>query len=1520
MGNNYGPGTSRVLSPIARQFLDVIWQQGKPPLDAELNLLQDLASNWQQILVSRGTPSGWLGNETNNSAALITNPTWSNWWRFGRQRTGESQAVEWAVVNGWLIPVTGTLTGTPPGSPDNVDTYNVVAMNPPPNNAGDTRIDFVFLEAWLARVPPNPSSLNKPSVSAIYTYGNVLGGMSYLADDIQDPSIGFETTERVQLQYRIRVVPGIVGLSTNPDGFDPTTVFGQGTSASPTTYTFSNMRSALGDPGLWRAGDGNTSNTLATVDGYTYAIPLSAVFRRNASAWNGDPSQNLNGGFNRNPLAVDATGFKTFSTVPQIASTLSATSTSATLVSATNIPLPATPSTPVLIKIGDEYMTYSAITGTTLGGLTRGVNGSRAEQHVANSTITVISGRPDGLFSDQIARTDLLDLRHVVNPNGFDYESVLAQGLDRLLRGNLQGTWKRSGAGPQGPFVNYQDKISSSSASLGINKLDAPDNIRMIFSDAATMQKVEMVIDPTSATPPASVADATYSLTIAANQTFRGVGNTASTFGPNDIIVFPVSSLKTGVSGGDADQIRWVFDSLHTAVTLRIDGQTAPIPNTLYTVVGSSSVGGATPSSPGVSNVTNNSGLIEITTSFPHGLVTNQIVKITGVVGVSAANAIWTVTVIDPTHFTLNGSSFSGAYTSGGYIQGPNLTPNDDLWVIFAAGFPATSNNIYVTLNVMYGAGRGLARRPTSVQNITFTTPSTELLLNPVGAPASNIPVNTSWVLLWSKYRNTPYRMNLPVTTSTYADLGSKSVVIQPFRQIIWPATATTIDGTAANVSTQAAVVTSSTGATSGGTTFTDSSAPFTSGMVGYALQLGSGPQPGRYTIKAYSSSTSVTLDRPVATGSGLIYTVNVAQGLMPLKAQDGVTPKWTTTDPLQIFSGNTDNPNTRNVYITLPRSFVPNWGEVDVPILHGDNSTFNEGINFMLLSNKGATPPVGSSNYVSYASLGGLTWAVFSTTNYATPTPGPATYNTKYLVGGLEFAGMQFFSDTRNLGRQGLQLPPFYGIARLFAVYEAGDYKLNGSAYNGPDRTARGAGATNLLRQDNSTATFWIEIDQDGDSTFILNANSIDITRSTVNPIANFAAGNYIIEASVFGFDRSAFDISQECRIVLSRNRTQAINAGSDNSANINLPIAGPTSVLPGPATATDSMLVNYSRTPYQGDPWGSQTNYIDVQQALGPLQTATAYQLDSTELTQSALTRPNQKALQVLASVGFATTLGTGRYAGDSPIGANQRLQTGSLPMDFRNVGIENFLQYPPTSSTQPRPNVLTGFIPSPPEVATDYLGATERLPLGALFRDKDFRGEPLTNLSALNVFPDIGEGVLFSNLTSSTVYEQTAAVLDTATSATGNAGAVIAQVDGEPTNYSLLVNYRVNRGGSAFTVSGPNPGGEVGTLHPVVISPSGTTNVLQGRAYLVRNMPTSVGAQEVSAGNELMMLVVTTVQRLTDSNPHAGIVQISTNGSLEGYSAADLYRLDGHPITNDNVRLDTNPATITLSQRAV
>ncbi len=569
MTKNYGTGVSRVLEAAQSQFTNVIFQQGKPPRDSEFVLLSDLAQEARQSLLSQSVPSGWIGSGVQDHDAFLTSPAWSNWFRFGQQRSGELKAIQWAAVNGWLIPVTGTQTGTPPGAPSNADTWNRVTLSPPPSTSGGGRIDFVFLEVWQARLPPNPSSLNKPSSTSVYRYGNVEGGYSFLADDMVDPALGFETTQRLQLQYRIRVVTGLVGLQSYPDGFDPANVKARGAAATDTAFSFTNMRQALGDPGLWRAGDG-TSNALGTVDGYSYAVPLCGVFRRNSVAWDGDPGQNLNGGFNRNPSAVDRTGWKTFSTVATLASSVTAGQTTLTLASATSIALPLTPLTPVFIKVGDEIMSYSAITGVTVS-VSRGMLGSKAEAHPTGASVTLVAGRPDGLFADQIAKTDVLDLRHIVNPNGFDYSTLLDEALGQLLRGDLRANWKRSGGGPQGSFVAYQDKISSSTAALGVTKLDSPDNIRQVWSDASYLQPVEFIATPNSG----DISTLSFDLGLTGTRTFAS----ALQFSPGDVLTIPIAQFKSTVAGSDADQIQFPNISAleQPVVKVRIAGAAADL-------------------------------------------------------------------------------------------------------------------------------------------------------------------------------------------------------------------------------------------------------------------------------------------------------------------------------------------------------------------------------------------------------------------------------------------------------------------------------------------------------------------------------------------------------------------------------------------------------------------------------------------------------------------------------------------------------------------------------------------------------------------------------------------------------------------------------------------------------------------------------------------------------------------------------------------------------------------------------
>jgi hypothetical protein len=173
-----------------------------------------------------------------------------------------------AWVDGMKVVVQGT---------NSADENNVIILPAPPSLSN--RVDFVFLEVWRKLITPD---------DVIYTHGNVLyGGVNY-PNDLIDPAVNVETSLRIQVQYRIRVAP--TDIESYPEGFDPNRVFAQGPLSNPLSCSSAAFVQVPGDPGLWRAGVGDSASqtSLQTVDGYTYAIPMFAVARRNTSAYNSE--------------------------------------------------------------------------------------------------------------------------------------------------------------------------------------------------------------------------------------------------------------------------------------------------------------------------------------------------------------------------------------------------------------------------------------------------------------------------------------------------------------------------------------------------------------------------------------------------------------------------------------------------------------------------------------------------------------------------------------------------------------------------------------------------------------------------------------------------------------------------------------------------------------------------------------------------------------------------------------------------------------------------------------------------------------------------------------------------------------------------------------------------------------------------------------------------------------------------------------------------------------------------------
>ena len=310
---------------------------------------------------------------------------------------------------------------------------------------------------------------NKPTDDTIYIHGNVLSpsGVS-LPDNLVDPVLNVESTQRVQVQYRLRAYGDValgINPKTQPDGFSNTAVLAQGTQVAPVAlYPFvpadNSTIAALSDAtaygfvdnGLYIAGDGSSAaaTALGTADGFVYAIPVCMVFRRNDAALTGgfDPTINANGG----------------------------------------------------------------ISGTHAGFANTHLSGAGPVAIAAGT-----SDRPDGLFCDWIASPDVLDLRRHVTPPGYDFASELRYQTQSLLdQTNL--TWQvdasdmgtiASGSGGQSVTPVVCDEIARSTdpaAGIAGTRINTFDHIARRFGSQSVVERAMFEILPNAGPYPPGFA------------------------------------------------------------------------------------------------------------------------------------------------------------------------------------------------------------------------------------------------------------------------------------------------------------------------------------------------------------------------------------------------------------------------------------------------------------------------------------------------------------------------------------------------------------------------------------------------------------------------------------------------------------------------------------------------------------------------------------------------------------------------------------------------------------------------------------------------------------------------------------------------------------------------------------------------------------------------------------------------------------------------------------------------------
>ena len=1457
-----GGGVSRVVPADDYQWTEVVWQQRKPPLDSELHLCERVASSDAREMARVETPSGFVLGNPNPEVDFGFDPTWSNLFTLG-----QATSTLTAIVDGRRVPLAAS------NSISSTDLRSWVRLPPPGNSP---RIDFVFLEVFRALISPNPSTTNKPAVDKVYRWGNTLYGGTQLDDLIVDPAIGLSTTRRVQLQHRLRVV-SLAGstLARNPDGFLDSAVLAQGTTTAPIAgmpYCLSSD-----DPGLWLAGfSGGTpvsrmlprgtaalpTNGLGTTDGWSMAVPVCAVYRRARGAYD-IPNDGKGNATDRNPLATSPTD----ATIYADACELSAGVTRLVLV------LPVTHTTTAglpptgTVRIDDELIRYTGVgAGPSLTGCTRGYGGTVARLHLSGASVALVAGdhysdgttRPDGLFADQIRAEDVVDLRHAVSPTGFNHEGLLRGGLTKLLAGDLRTVAKgdTQDSSCHGTLVLSGDRfVQAGSGDLpGVTEvLGSPDGIRSVWSDASVIhRRVVTPLRPHSAQVNVLGGGAPVNIVAPAWEN-NGIEvyilnqQAINRFTSGDLLRVKINSCRNSIGTTDR-AVRFVSPGY-----VERGGTPKAYPDS------ATWDGGLTYTDPGGRLVEENLVTLQLDGDFE--VTATDTYRLTSYVKVAAANTEQLLTRVVP---------FDEGLAN-------NLT------YALSGGFPAAA--------IPAVALRDARFYPTSDMLIVL---GDHLL-----APGSDWPLASG----------------APTFDSSYRAFLSLSLVWGPGRGLTKVAEEV-FDVSFSGLSSDLLLGPKGRLAPRAAGEFPDMP---TDGTFAWPAESGEIPvlsggyaDPGSKTlvIRPWQETTLDPLQTVVVSQFQIVTPV---PGPTEFPNKDLVDPLdlWLDTTCVRVPRDMLPLPSTRRLYMGIDVPMLPVVPRTEAVYNGG---VFSCGLNCFLQGrgNPGGTDP---NPDLLDTQEGGIEWTKL-TTHTLVAMPVVAAYNRSVGAGvGNKEVGTRIVTVAQTpWAGAGIQFPPYYGPSRIWAVYEVSDFVANGTITDltpGNKREVRvdyETRAANLLRDDLLEVPLWFWEDSAGDGTFVLDASALDLTKSPV-PIADFTLGKYVIEATIFGFGRGFLTGNGGMDPGILAVRT---NAGVTPAAPLWLNRKTNDDVLlvlPGPARAdapiqwNGEMTAVYSRRVYQGDPHLEPVDRAGT--SAGPID-PTAYGTILTTIPSSAMGLLEPTCYEVLASVYFFDTAGTGRLSGM----LTEEYETRD---PFYERWADTWV-----STTDDPPVNLCGSTSTGTYLHTKAAGSTERLPLGRLFLDMDFSGQVVSvngqvaqiglHLSSNGNPPTLGLGQSSrTGLLRSPLLLSPGEVLVYSRGSNSDA----------PTGY-----FRTRRGGSLMVGHGPLAGGPVtldlGLFAPAEDDSAITTSTpyLGGVALLVRCLPEidPSSGTVIHPGGELQMIVATMSlkKQITRNTP----LFLGPTGFGEGLSAAEVYRIPGHPLlaaptyTVDPLAIDIAP----------
>ena len=1290
---------SRTLNAEGTQYQNVIWQAGKPPLDSELNLVGQIAKQNLQDLVKAQAHSGVLIDPRSSDRDYIFRDLWSNYFKVKSFS---------AVVNGQVV---------------NVEELEIKLPPPPPSGS---RVDFVFLEVWNSIISAENSGLvdNKPSPTEIYQNGNVAGSVS-LSDELVDGLVGFETTKRVQTQYQIRVVSS-VDLKASPEGMSSPLVTAVGPTDGSANVAFSHVEGDAGLWVAEVNDDYLSENKIYGIPLCSVFRRNEEPYRDVSNAGGPNQNGSVNrkpsssSSQDASPLvlaSLDSSLSRDFLGAFTLSNLEGSELSDLDLFSGV---------TSRFFVIGSglskEIIKASSIdlNTNTITIEQRGVAGTQAKYHSSGVRIRLHNSRPDGKFADEVHPEDILDMRHATTLGEWDYQSLLESSVADLLFGELKSTFKQNSINSycQGTTIEEVSYLSSV-ASNRTHQMDYPNGFRDTWSDASVPQMgLTLYLNPVVS------RDANGLSTVNLNVSSQNEWEIGPDLSPSAFLFDGATPLQTssllfltldgsldnlgyGIKGNSIQDkgIRFISPRENGSVNLKkrppfiIEQLGSEHENISYPTFVSNfekpfivlgrnrgtesfvtSVSDPDKNNHNYTVLYKKSAFNESVMSDVQGAVSDEYDQVLAVklnsnplnaedmALVSPFNSnlylgdesnLYAVVYGDPTQGSKNNGvykviSLNSYFMSSDYYIDKNLTPwnpsagiadtfilepidnigdrdgllddgisltiefrsqemtefDDDICIAVTEGSGTilnTNNEFQLSVSVLYPPALGAtANVPKNIHKIGITAPNREHLLN--NAPSDLDVANTSEIPLVSGEINLPVKNHI----SLWNRLPSSSLPVG------W-ADASKLGGNIIN-------------------------------------------EEADRESEVFKDEGSKTLVlRPYQKKQVLVHQHESVQSLIPANYSNG-----DLVDGASLFL-------STGAYV-IPEALVPRFGRQDIP-LHtrtSSSDSFLNGLNHIFVDKTSSSDPV-------FNIVGGIS-------NQGTPGVEPLLFDTQGVYGkydqtlsNVNAIGVRkreeggqvnsrtnpIYAPTSDFGTnlQGIELPPYYGVVRVYGIYERSAYLQhivgagNTSGHNADRITQIDAvlngDCPNLLRTD--TSSFTLYINQNGGNldinnslyedahTYILTEHSIDITRiPTYNETLAFKDFDYVVEAVVFGFSDGF--ISNNRNVLVRRfNGAGTVRNAADVSR---IPVD---SVIPFAPPLGSKISVAYKRSVYQGDPFFTKgINLLDNTDQTLPYGRKSVSDLQLGSRDQTNVDLLNRRNLQVLASMDFYTTLGTGKIGG--------------------------------------------------------------------------------------------------------------------------------------------------------------------------------------------------------------------------------------------------------------------------------